>query len=155
MESPDTLVWHPNAFLECLKPLESASSRFYFYFHRKKLKTPNAVGGTSTARTVGDTLALIWMVGSIGCDKSFDIIVKRKFMSATPPDLSRRQTHKRYMRACKSFRATWKSAVITKISWWKKNISNFPTIKFLSLRTDGRVEKKCSKNVRPLGGGLL
>ena len=38
MESPDTLVRHPNAFLEYLEPLESVLSRFSFYFHRKKLK---------------------------------------------------------------------------------------------------------------------
>ena len=38
LESPDTVVRHPNAFLEYLKPLESVLSRFYFYFHRKKLK---------------------------------------------------------------------------------------------------------------------
>ena len=38
LESPDTVVRHSNAFLEYLKPLESVLSRFYFYFHRKKLK---------------------------------------------------------------------------------------------------------------------
>ena len=49
LESPDTVVRHPNAFLEYLKPLESILSRFYFYFHRTKLKnTTNAEGGTST-----------------------------------------------------------------------------------------------------------
>ena len=49
MERPDTVVRHPNAFLEYLKPLESVLNRFYFYFHRTKLKnTTNAEGGTST-----------------------------------------------------------------------------------------------------------
>ena len=38
MERPDTVVRHPNAFLEFLKPLESILSRFYFHFHRKKPK---------------------------------------------------------------------------------------------------------------------
>ena len=49
LEDSDTVVRHQNAFLEYLKPLESVLSRFYFYFHRKKLKnTTNAEGGTST-----------------------------------------------------------------------------------------------------------
>ena len=63
LEDSDTVVRHPNAFLEYLKPLESVLSRFDFYFRRKKLKnTTNAEGGTSTLGGGARALLARWKI---------------------------------------------------------------------------------------------